>query len=140
MRWMLLIAMMLVLAGCSSPYQPKGFRGGYSETKLADDVYKVRFRGNGYTSAEKVEDFVLYRSAELARLNGYPFFAVVNESTGVKTSYYVQRGQYGSTVTPINKPGASLTIQLLRKKQPGLVYSAREIIKNIGAKYGIGPK
>jgi hypothetical protein len=42
------------LASCATPYESTGFLGGYSDTALAPDVYRISFQGNGYTSQETV--------------------------------------------------------------------------------------
>jgi hypothetical protein len=34
---------------CATPYQPQSFRG-FVETQLAPDMFKVVFKGNGYTA------------------------------------------------------------------------------------------
>ncbi len=50
------------LSGCATSYQQRGFAGGYSETQLAPDVFRVNFEGNGYTSSERAQDFALLRA------------------------------------------------------------------------------
>jgi hypothetical protein len=77
------------LAGCATtptPYQPMGsgkVSGGYSDTQLAPDRYRVTFVGNDYTSRKTVDDYLLYRAAQLTAQNGYQSFKIltnVNES------------------------------------------------------------
>src|SRR5437764_1386447 len=57
----------LLFVACATPYQRHGFTGGFSESQLDENVFRVNFRGNGYTSPERAADFTLLRSAELAR-------------------------------------------------------------------------
>jgi len=35
-----------LLAGCATPYQHRGFTGGFSETQLDENVFQMRFNGN----------------------------------------------------------------------------------------------
>ena len=49
---------------CATAYQSNAFTGGFSETQL-DDVFKVRFKGNGSTSRERASDFCLLRCGKL---------------------------------------------------------------------------
>lgn len=79
------LAVVILLAACASPYQPEGFGGGYSETQLSENIFKVSFRGNGYTSEDRAADMALLRSAELALENGFKYFAVVDEQIRFST-------------------------------------------------------
>ena len=72
----------LALAACSAtptPYQVLGDDGGYTEQQLESDRYRVKFEGNGATSRETVEDFALYRAAELTLQTGNDYFKVVSK-------------------------------------------------------------
>ena len=76
----LLIA--LGLAGCAAtptPYQVADDAGGYSDQQLESDRYRVTFAGNSATSRETVEDFALYRAAELTLQTGNDYFKVVSK-------------------------------------------------------------
>ncbi len=77
MRSAFIAAVCLALAACTTPYGPKGLAGGYSETKLAENVYTVSFNGNGNTSGDTVWNYWIYRCAELTLEKGYSAFAVV---------------------------------------------------------------
>jgi hypothetical protein len=90
------IALAVMMASCATPYTNNGLLGGYSDTTLAPDVYRVSFQGNGYTSSETTRDFALLRAADLTRSHGYRYFGIVNEADG---------GQSGV----INTPGTSFT-------------------------------
>ena len=41
-----------VLVSCATPYQSTGLLGGFSADELREDVFRVKFVGNGYTAAE----------------------------------------------------------------------------------------
>lgn len=51
--------------------------GGYDDLQLAPNIYRVSFRGNGYTGPDRVVDFTLLRAAELSLQNGAKQFVVL---------------------------------------------------------------
>ena len=65
MRLLSVLAIALVLSACATTYQSESFSGGFSETQLDKNVFRVSFQGNGYTRAERAEEMALLRSAEL---------------------------------------------------------------------------
>ncbi len=75
----------LGLAACQNgptPYQPgAGYQGGYTESRLENDRYRVSFKGNSLTNRETVENYLLFRAAELTLQNGYDTFTIVNRDT-----------------------------------------------------------
>ena len=157
------LALALAFASCATPYQNQGFRGGFSETQLDENVYTVQFQGNGYTSGERAVDFTLLRSAELALDHGFQFFVIVAQQSGYRYGTYTTPTQsnttatansYGSTTTVratttttggethlIAKPGTSNTIVCLKERPTnyqGMVYNAAFVYRSITQKYGIG--
>jgi hypothetical protein len=94
------VALMLVVAlsACvtPTPYQPAQPRGfGYTEERLDQNKFRVMFRGNSQTTRETVEDYLLYRAAELTLQNGYTHFIMVGRDTEAKTSYRYWVDHYG---------------------------------------------
>lgn len=87
----------LLISGCATPYQPDGFTGGYSDTQLAPDVFRVFFQGNGYTSSERIQDFAMLRAAELTIREGFKHFAIVNESSSDEISSFTTPGYSHTT-------------------------------------------
>lgn len=76
-----LTALVLPLLGClATPYVPQGVSGGYSETRLNDHVFQVRFSGNGHTDWGRSCDFCLLRCAEVTLEHGCRYFEIVTES------------------------------------------------------------
>lgn len=146
---------------CATPYQGKGFRGGFSETQLSENVFRVYFRGNGYTRQERAEDFTLLRSAELSMEHGYPYFVIVDEDSVVATTGTINTPTqsfttanatsvggtaYGTAQTTtvgghsffVRKPSTRDTIVCLKERpSEGVVYEAAFIAESIKAKYGI---
>lgn len=154
------IGVLLASGGCSTPYKSNGFRGGYSETLLAPDLFRVFFRGNGHTSHEKVQDFALLRAAELAEQYGYPFFLIVDEqnlttahsfatpgnaTTTGSVNFYGNQANYSehTTYNPAQihtyyKPKTGLLVKCLKTKPENqFAFDAAFIAKSIKEKYGI---
>jgi hypothetical protein len=82
----LILSSSLLLAGCATPYRSNGLMGGYSNIKLSKDMYKVSFQGNGYTNSEKVENYLLYRCAELTNNSGYRYFIILEKKEDTKNN------------------------------------------------------
>jgi len=82
-----------ILAGCATmtPYAPAGSSGGYgyAEQKLETNKFRVSFNGNSSTSRQTVENFLLYRAAELTRQSGNDYFVIVEDDTEIHKSYSV---------------------------------------------------
>jgi hypothetical protein len=76
-----------ILAGCATPtpYAPANPAAsnheGYTETRIEDNRYHLKFSGNVATPRETVETYMLYRAAELTLMNGFDYFTVVTRST-----------------------------------------------------------
>lgn len=81
------IAAATTLGACASsgptPYQPASanYSSGYAETKLEDTRYRISFKGNSLTERETVENYMLFRAAELTVQSGYDTFTIVNRDT-----------------------------------------------------------
>jgi len=93
------------LSACATatPYQPnvrgQAVSGGFSETRLEADRFRVNFSGNSLTSRETVERYLLYRAAELTVAQGGDWFSLVERQTDRKARTYVEpdpfAGPYG---------------------------------------------
>jgi hypothetical protein len=94
------IVFFVILEGCVTPYQSNGLGGGYSDIALAPDIYKVSFRGNGYTSQDTVQNYLLRRCAEITLREGYSYFIILAGSSSLTKSYL-------STPTTIQSRGYS---------------------------------
>ena len=85
-------ACVFVLAGCqtATPYHPSERPGGagYSDEQLAGNRYRVTFTGNSATRRERVEDYLLLRSAEVAQKAGYRWFLFDTRDTKSETTYH----------------------------------------------------
>jgi hypothetical protein len=148
-------ALLLVLIGCATPYQSTGLAGGYDEIQLSENMFKVSFRGNGYTGRARAEDFALLRSAEVAQNNGFTYFIIIEDKNYVDQSSYTtptttygkatvsgntvsgKTTTYGGDTYIISKPSSSNTILCFKEKPDGISYNVNFIIPSIKNKYGI---
>ena len=165
MEKLLVILLCLGLVGCATGYNKKGLAGGYKDVKIQDDVFKVSFNGNAYTSKTKAEDFTLLRCADLALENNYKYFIIIDEKSDIVTSGYTtparantsgsvqmygNQGSYSGTTTvsggqtfTYRKPSTSNTIKCFKEKPEGIggmVYDAEQVAKNIKESYKIKDK
>jgi hypothetical protein len=83
MSRLLMLLCVLALGACATltPYQPLEGRYGYSEQKLDSDRYRIVFAGSSATPRQTVENYLLYRAAEMTVFNGGDHFIVSNAST-----------------------------------------------------------
>jgi hypothetical protein len=97
-RWILSAVAVGALGGALSacetatPYQPlqQGVQagGGYVETRIEDDRWRVTFKGNDETARGVVETYMLYRAAELTLAQGDDWFEAAQRHTDTHTSGY----------------------------------------------------
>jgi hypothetical protein len=128
-------AIILLFIQCT-PYQSAGFTGGFSETKLDENVWKVQFKGNGYTNLERASDLCLLRSAELCLINGYTHFATVESDKYVSQHQYTTSSRKtGRSTHTVSKPRTAYTIVCYEEKPEEFSYNARFLLKSLMAKY-----
>ena len=83
-----LVGALVAACGGPTPYGGADNRGyGYSETRIEKNRYRVKFAGNSQTTRETVENYLLYRSAELTKQAGYDFFVIETRATDRETYY-----------------------------------------------------
>jgi hypothetical protein len=100
-----LTAATLMLGACASstPYMPMNGHYGYSEQRIEDNRYRVVFNGNSATPRETVENFLLYRAAELTIESGYDHFLVIERDVDVERTY--TSSGYDRSVYGFYRPG-----------------------------------
>ena len=152
-KWVILVISILIISGCATKYQTVGFTGGYSETRLGNNIFNVSFKGNGYTSREKTADFTLLRSAELCLKNGFKYFIISNSEKHINlyttpksydSSGTINGSSFNATTTQhggitFRRPSENNTVVCFKEKPKmnTIVYQAEFIIKSIKTKYGI---
>lgn len=80
------LLLFLLLTACGTAYHPVGDyggipHGGYDSTRINANTVIVSFDGNIFTSAQTVNNDVLYRAAKITIEDGYDYFVVVSTST-----------------------------------------------------------
>jgi hypothetical protein len=92
------LASVMLLAACVSatPYRAAENKDdyGYQEQKLEENRYRVSFAGNSQTDRQTVENYLLYRAAELTVANGKDYFVVTSSDTEKNV------GQHSTVVRP----------------------------------------
>jgi len=89
MRRFLMVAMLAVLAGCTTPtpYQPLVDGYGYSDQLLEPNRFRVTFAGNSQTTRNTVENYLLYRAAEVTVKSGFDYFVIADRETEPSRTY-----------------------------------------------------
>lgn len=149
-----------LLASCATPYQSSGFAGGFEETRLAPDVFRVSFAGNAYTRTQRAQDLAMLRAAELTLHHRFTHFALLNEQNEVaqqqfqtggyatttgtvygvgQTAYYSGQTYYnpGQTIT-MNKPRTAILIRCFRSDpKVEMAFDAAFLKHSLKTKYKI---
>lgn len=159
-NWLPILVLAFSLQGCATSYQSAGLSGGFSETQLDKNIFRVAFYGNGYTGKERVTDFTLLRSAELTLEYGYKYFVIIDSSNltvndsyttplrshSIGSAYSSGNYIYGNAITTtsggetytIAKPGLVNTIICITEKpEKVFAYDAEFIFRKITQKYEI---
>ena len=152
--------LVLLLTACAqpTPFQPSRDGYGYSEQRIEDNRYRIVFRGNSITPQQVVEDYMLYRAAEITLQNGYDYFIVADKETNKSTQYFATYTEpafpyygpyYGrrfppfgysplfetGTYRPIERFTVSANVVLYRGTKPkdkSDAYDARDVIARLG--------
>ena len=101
LRHVLVAASAITLAACATatPYQPASELGaydGFTTQMITNDRARVSFAGNSMTKRDTVENYLLYRAAEVAVQNGYENFTLQERDVEANTQTRVTPGVGGS--------------------------------------------
>ncbi|MGE0652124.1 MAG: hypothetical protein AB7P12_10280 [Alphaproteobacteria bacterium] len=158
--FMVLAALGLGACVGPTPYAPATDGYGYSEQSIEGDRYRVTFSGNSATPRETVENYLLYRAAEVTLERGHQHFIVVKMDTERSTRYhggfndfgYHPYGFYGYRsfhdrpwgfggyssldAHPIDRYSAYANIVMRDGAKPDNpdAYDARDVVKKLGPK------
>lgn len=140
----------LFLAGCATRYGDLGIAGGVQAEPIMPGVYRIIARGNGYTAASTVQDFMLLKAAETTLENGGTHFVIGGVSDQSQAFVYTTPGTlqvsrvgntaYGSYTPgmsiPVYKPGSDTIITILKigrgQVPPPAAFDAKLIVQTIG--------
>jgi hypothetical protein len=149
-----LLAVGLVACTAPTPYQPATDGFGYAEQQLEDNRYRVTFAGNADTDRETVQNYLLFRAAEVTLESGNDYFTMAERNLDRSTRYFgtvdplypggyryrrdpFAYGGFGSgtyTAHEINSYAASADIVVFSgEKSPENVnaYDARSVIERL---------
>jgi hypothetical protein len=68
-----------LLAGCATPYQPNGFRGGYKDVHVRDNIYYVTFFGNAWIDTGTAVQYFHRRAKDLCTEKGFSNYRTLTE-------------------------------------------------------------
>ena len=157
MRILSAVGIALALAACAAqptPYQPKADGMGYSQQQIDGRTWRIEFAGNADTARETVENYLLYRCAEVMRFGGHDKFVILEKDVERDVSYYGtgfgmgfgfggRRSHTGigfagpADYQSVVRYRAVATVRVHTGGPPPAnapVYDAREIIKQLGPK------
>jgi len=160
MKKMLFVVGAFLLSGCASSYKPNSIFGGFDETMLSPDTFRISVSGNAFTSGGRVYDFALLRAAELSIQNQCPYFVVLDQENRVKTSRYISPSSVhtnasanvygnsafgqatttysGGTISNIEKPVSSITVQCFKENPTNVkAFDAAWLEQSLKTKYKV---
>ena len=142
-------ATLLVVTGCSTPYQSMGFRGGVEAQQITSDTYRIVARGNAYTSPTQIQDYTLLRAAETTVASGSTHFLIITGSDASRANVVTSPGFATTSVvgqtaittwTPgsadlVIRPGSDTIIRVLPPGPPvpGAI-DAQEVVRFVGTR------
>lgn len=162
LRLLVAAAAALLVAACASqptPYQSAiDHRYGFADQQLEANRYRVSFSGNSATSRETVENYLLFRAAEITLDSGHDYFVMLEGDTDRHTRYRTvydrswgwspwvgygygccRSGFYGGFTTgyttPIDRYDATATFLVFRGIKPAddaFAYDARDVVRRLG--------
>ena len=158
------LAMFGLLVACKghpTPYQPAVDGYGYSEQRIEDNRYRVIFAGNDLTKADTVQNYLLYRAAEVTLNHGYDYFTMVDRyldrstrysgssSTSELGGYVTEDGDYvnGSffstySADPFHSYAAYADMVMFKGEKPASdvhAYDARSVLRQLSPSIAAAP-
>ena len=91
-------------------------RMGFKKLQLDDNVWEVRYVGNGFMSAIKVEKAFRCKTAKLAKMKGYSWFVLHLRG---KDEHFALTGNNQTGVSSFNYYSAEGRVYLFHEEQDG---------------------
>ena len=151
-RLVVCLVIISLASACATQYEPQGATGGFTETRLSPEVYRVSFNGNRRTSISRATDFTLLRCAELTLQNEFTHFVIIEENQWTNDEISVARDparqqmpdlidtdSSRSRVLRTQSPRSTNTISMLNTTDgiDAEVFDAAFIVKSLKTKYSI---
>jgi hypothetical protein len=133
----------LALSACATPYKSNGLMGGYTASMITPTRAVVSFQGNGFTSTDKVAQYVMLTAAETTHQHGFGHFAIIGEADDSRSDLLATNyGGYGygdfysvGGASELISPKTRLTIEMYPGGKPAdappNVFNAADIINTI---------
>jgi len=120
------LATLVVLGGCSTPYQEMGLLGGVSSTQIDGNTINVTAHGNGFTSASTIKNYTILKSADETVALGFDYFAMGNEADesqhgmmSFSSGSVYSNSWFGSGFsTETIKPGETVIVKMYHGQKP----------------------
>lgn len=81
-----MLVVMLVSAGCVTPYGPRGLMGGYVDWPTGSGRHHIEVSGNGYTSATTLRMQLHERALELCHEDGFEGYDTLSQDAESRVS------------------------------------------------------
>jgi hypothetical protein len=106
-RLSVVIITCILAAGCATQYRSidSSLTGGFTETQLAPDSWRVMVQGNGFTTRGEAEQFLMRRCAELALEQGKRYFVLGGHDAWMNA----RRTKSGVVFWPMNEAVVTAT-------------------------------
>jgi hypothetical protein len=149
---LLAVTAAVALMGCGTSYREMDQGRGVQALRMSADTWRIEARGNAYTNANLVKDYMLLKAAETTKQQGGSHFIIVEQADastksssitpGARQTTLVGATRY-STYTPATisrqmLPGQDAYIRVITvsggQDVPPEAKSADEIIKYIGGR------
>ena len=101
-----------IMGACATPYKKEKAGRGYSDYRIAADVFSISFRGNPVTQEEDVEKFLLRRASDLTLEHGYTYFVVIAEKGRTRSGSI----GYSAVKIPVVTPGETIHIKCFHEQ------------------------
>jgi len=139
----LVVVLGLLLTACTAaptPYQAAQNGYGYSEQQIEENRYRVSFAGNSATTRQTVEDYLLYRAAELTVQTGHDWFTVVDRNTVQAYAGYGGSPQFGVGVGGGSNVGVGMSFPVFGGGGSGRYTADMSILVQDGEKPQADPE
>lgn len=143
----LIIATSILLSSCTDIYGPETtWHRGYTNTQIDSNTFTVSYDGLPDTSSQTVQNYMLYRCAELTFQNGFDYFIIIDKHISARhdqncnQTFDTHKDKKGNWVPPESGSmdcedtisyTANATIKTYKGKKPAnnpFAYNANELM------------
>jgi hypothetical protein len=128
----------LLAAGCGTPYRPRvpSFVEGFEDERLGLRTWTIRVGAGWPGEQPRLEQFALYRAAEIATAHGFRYFSLLPSSDldlPVDVEQYAPDAPEPEPATRTPGHGPTFVQRFFNSKQFGRVHVARVTIRLLEA-------